>query len=113
MFSILVNQAKTHYVRERRALPLSSVIRAQVPEPAVPADRFQSDDDAWPGHWATPPRPWQRPERRLLSLEARDRLRDALGCLPERQRLTRNELDGQPTDARVRPGYATRGLVGR
>jgi RNA polymerase sigma-70 factor (ECF subfamily) len=53
----------------------------------VDPDRFQTDDEAWPGHWATPPRPWQKPERRLLSLEARERLKDALAELPERQRL--------------------------
>jgi RNA polymerase sigma-70 factor (ECF subfamily) len=86
MFSILTNQAKAHSSRERRAVPLSSIVPAEE-EPAVAADRFQKDDDAWPGHWATPPRPWQRPERRLLSLEARERLREALAQLPERQRL--------------------------
>jgi RNA polymerase sigma-70 factor (ECF subfamily) len=87
MFSILTNQGKTHSARERRALPFSSVAPADVGEPAVDPDRFQKDDDAWPGHWATPPRPWQKPERRLLSLEAREQLRDALAQLPERQRL--------------------------
>jgi RNA polymerase sigma-70 factor (ECF subfamily) len=34
-----------------------------------------------------PSRPWQKPERRVLSLEARVRLRDALAQLPERQRV--------------------------
>jgi RNA polymerase sigma-70 factor (ECF subfamily) len=55
--------------------------------PAVDPDRFQRYDDAWPGHWATPPRPWEKPDRRLLSLEARERLKHALDQLPERQRL--------------------------
>jgi RNA polymerase sigma-70 factor (ECF subfamily) len=87
IFSILTNQAKTHRARERRALPFSSVGPADVEEPAVDPDRFQNDDDAWPGHWATPPRPWQKPERRLLSLEARDEVKEALAQLPERQRL--------------------------
>jgi RNA polymerase sigma-70 factor (ECF subfamily) len=87
IFSILTNQAKTHSGRERRALPFSSVAPAGVDEPAVDPDRFQKDDEAWPGHWATPPRPWQKPERRLLSLEARDRLKQALKQLPERQRV--------------------------
>jgi RNA polymerase sigma-70 factor, ECF subfamily len=86
MFSILLNQAKSHTARERRALPISS-IAAPADEPAVDPDRFQKDDEAWPGHWATPPRPWQKPERRLMSLEARARLKDALAQLPERQRL--------------------------
>jgi RNA polymerase sigma-70 factor, ECF subfamily len=87
MFSILTNQAKTHGARERRALPFASVAPADVEEPAVDPDRFQRDDEAWPGHWATPPRPWQKPERRLLSLEAREQLKQALAQLPERQRL--------------------------
>jgi RNA polymerase sigma-70 factor (ECF subfamily) len=87
MFSILTNQAKTHSTRERRAQPMSSVATADADEPAVDPDRFQKDDEAWPGHWAIPPRPWQKPERRLLSLEARDQLREALAQLPERQRL--------------------------
>jgi RNA polymerase sigma-70 factor (ECF subfamily) len=87
IFSILTNQAKTHSARERRALPLSCVTPSDAEAPAVDPDRFQTDDEAWPGHWATPPRPWQKPERRLLSLEARDRLKAALAQLPERQRV--------------------------
>ncbi|HEY6396188.1 MAG TPA: RNA polymerase sigma factor [Solirubrobacteraceae bacterium] len=87
MFSILINQAKTHNVRERRALPFGSVGATRVDEPAVAADRFQKDDEAWPGHWAVPPRPWQKPDRRLLSLEARQHLKHALQQLPERQRV--------------------------
>jgi len=87
IFSILTNQAKTHCARERRALPFSSVVPMDAEEPVVAPDRFQNDDEAWPGHWATPPRPWQRPERRMLALEAREHLRRALAQLPERQRL--------------------------
>src|SRR5438270_10302232 len=55
IFSILVNQAKTHNARERRALPFCSIEAEQTDEAAVDADRFQGNDDAWPGHWATPP----------------------------------------------------------
>jgi RNA polymerase sigma-70 factor, ECF subfamily len=87
IFSILSNQAKTHSARERRAVPFSCATSSDAEEPAVDPDRFQKDDEAWPGHWATPPRPWQKPERRLLSLEARDRLKAALAQLPDRQRL--------------------------
>jgi RNA polymerase sigma-70 factor (ECF subfamily) len=87
IFSILTNQAKTHSAREKRALPLSCVVPSDADAPAVDPDRFQKDDDAWPGHWATPPRPWQKPERRVLSLEARDRLKAAMAQLPDRQRM--------------------------
>jgi RNA polymerase sigma-70 factor, ECF subfamily len=86
MFSIVINQAKSHGRRERRTAPLSSLAAAD-DEPVVSADRFQRDDEAWPGHWATPPRPWQKPDRRLLSLEVREQLKDALAQLPERQRM--------------------------
>jgi RNA polymerase sigma-70 factor (ECF subfamily) len=87
MFSILLNQAKTHSARERKSLPFSSISASGGDDPAVDADRFQKDDEAWPGHWATPPRPWQKPDRRALSLEARELLKEALSQLPNRQRL--------------------------
>ena len=63
-------------------------------------DRFQKDDEAWPGHWATPPRPWQKPERRLLSLETCEHLKDALAELPERQRLIvgLRDIDGHSAE---------------
>lgn len=87
IFSILTNQAKSHSARERRAMPFSSISQAGADESSVDPDRFQKDDEAWPGHWATPPRPWQKPERRLMSLEARERLKVALAQLPDRQRV--------------------------
>lgn len=100
MFSILTHQAKTHSARERRSLPLSSVTPADAERPAVDPDRFQKDDEAWPGHWATPPRPWEKPDRRLLSLEARERLRQALAQLPDRQRLIvgLRDVDGHSSE---------------
>ncbi len=96
IFSILTNQAKSYHRRERRSRPFSSVSSGGDDGPAVDADRFQTDDDAWPGHWAIPPRPWQKPERRLLSLEARDRLKEALALLPARQRAVvgLRDIDG-------------------
>ena len=87
IFSILINQARAHGHRERRSLPLSSLLADGEDEPAVAPGRFQSNDEVWPGHWSSPPRPWQQPERRLLSLESRDILKRALAELPERQRL--------------------------
>jgi RNA polymerase sigma-70 factor (ECF subfamily) len=100
IFSILMNQARSHSARERRALPFSSVHGGDEDEPAVDADRFQTDDEAWPGHWATPPRPWQKPERRLLSLEARAAMKEALTALPERQRLIvgLRDIDGRTAE---------------
>ena len=99
LFHILANKAKTRGKRERRIVPFASLARAD-DEPAVSPDRFQGQGDAWPGHWATPPRPWEDPERRLQSLEARDRLRAAIGELPETQRavLTLRDVEGLEAD---------------
>jgi RNA polymerase sigma-70 factor (ECF subfamily) len=96
IYAILINKARTHASRERRTLPFSCVLGGEPDESSVDADRFQGDDDQWPGHWATPPRPWQRPERRLLSLELRERLRDAFDDLPKRQRevLALRDVEG-------------------
>ena len=96
IYSILVNKARTHGARQRRMLPFSSVGGPAENGASVDGDRFQSDEDAWPGHWATPPRPWQKPERRLLSLELRARLKAALDELPPRQRavVTLRDVEG-------------------
>jgi RNA polymerase sigma-70 factor, ECF subfamily len=100
MYSILINQAKTHSVRENRMLPFSAMGAGDAEEPAVDAERFQGDSDASPGHWATPPRPWHKPERRLLSLETREQLRRALAELPERQRVivALRDVEGVPAE---------------
>jgi RNA polymerase sigma-70 factor, ECF subfamily len=96
MFHILANKAKTRGTRERRAVPFASLARADEDEPAVTADRFQREGDAWPGHWSAPPRPWEDPERRLASLEARDYLRAAIAALPATQQavLTLRDVEG-------------------
>ena len=101
IFSILINRAKTHGARERRAVPFSSMATSGADEPAIDADRFQRDDGAWAGHWTTPPRPWDKPERRLLSLEARERLRDGLAVLPDSQRVIvgLRDVEGLSADA--------------
>jgi RNA polymerase sigma-70 factor (ECF subfamily) len=95
IFSILTNRAKTHGVRERRTLPFSAATEADGSAPVNP-DEFLGDDHDWAGHWAIPPRPWQKPERRLLSLELREQLRAALSALPRRQRLvvTLRDVEG-------------------
>jgi RNA polymerase sigma-70 factor (ECF subfamily) len=87
ILSILTNKAKTHGTRERRTLPISTLGSEDDGGRAVDPERFYGDGSMFPGHWAISPRPWERPERRLLSLEARGQLRDALARLPERQRL--------------------------
>jgi RNA polymerase sigma-70 factor, ECF subfamily len=66
--------------------------------PSVDADRFRPEGDAWAGHWATPPCPWEDPERRLGSIEARAFLRDAINALPPLQQavLALRDVEGLP-----------------
>jgi RNA polymerase sigma-70 factor (ECF subfamily) len=96
LFHILVNKAKTRGVRERRTVPFASLAGDGGAEPSVAPERFQRAGDAWPGHWALPPRPWEDPEHRLQSLEARDCLRAAIGALPRVQQavLTLRDVEG-------------------
>src|SRR3954447_24092994 len=84
LFHILANRARTRAVREARSVPFTALAGGE-DAPAVDPDRFNGDDDAWPGHWAAPPRPWEDPERRLQSREARELLRAAIAGLPETQ----------------------------
>ena len=53
-----------------------------------------------PARQATPPRPWEDPERRLASLEAREHLRAAIAALPEVQQavLTLRDVEGLGSD---------------
>jgi RNA polymerase sigma-70 factor (ECF subfamily) len=94
IFRILTNVAKTRGVRERRTVPFTSL--AGDDGPSVDECRFLGHDSAWPGHWALPPRPWECPERRLGSLEAREELREAINALPAAQQmvLTLRDVEG-------------------
>ena len=99
LFHILTNKARTRGVRERRAVPFAA-LAGNDDGPAVAPERFQRDGDAWPGHWAIPPRPWEDPERRLESLEAREHLRAAIAALPSTQQavLTLRDVEGLDAD---------------
>jgi RNA polymerase sigma-70 factor, ECF subfamily len=102
LFSILVNIARTRGVREKRCMPFSELGGAEPDEPrspSVPPERFQNTGDAWPGHWASPPRAWENPERRLACLEAREHLREALGELPSLQQTVVTLRDVEGLDA--------------
>jgi RNA polymerase sigma-70 factor (ECF subfamily) len=92
LFSIAVNMARTRSEREARTLPFSSLaLEDEHGGARAVEDRFPPDE-----RWSSPPRPWEDPERRLGSLEARTVLRAALGELPERQRLvvTLRDVEG-------------------
>ena len=94
IFRILTNLAKTRGARERRTVPFTAL--GDGDGPSVDESRFQTDDQAWPGHWAVPPRPWENPDRRLCSLETREELRAAIHALPGAQQavLTLRDVEG-------------------
>src|SRR3954447_21319183 len=92
IYRILVNRARTRGARERRVVPCSSLggeERGGTLEPAGFRD----------GAWASSPRPWLAPERRLASLETRAALRTALARLPGRQRAVVTLRDVEGLDA--------------
>jgi RNA polymerase sigma-70 factor (ECF subfamily) len=75
IFRILTNQAKTRGVRERRSVPLSTLVadEASAEDAAVAPERFRPATDArWPGHWADRPGSWTSvAEQTVLEREAR------------------------------------------
>jgi RNA polymerase sigma-70 factor (ECF subfamily) len=87
LFGIVKNQARKRSARERRMVPMSSLAPEGTEGPLVDPARFQGEEGCWPHHWAAPPRPWEDPERRLASLEARGILREAIASLPPRHRV--------------------------
>jgi RNA polymerase sigma-70 factor (ECF subfamily) len=99
LFAILVKQAKTRGARERRSLPFSQ-LGDDTEGPTVTADRFQPLDGVQPGRWSAPPRAWDKPDGRLISLELRAQLRDALELVPERQRVVvaLHDVEGVPPE---------------
>jgi RNA polymerase sigma-70 factor, ECF subfamily len=100
LFGIVKNQARRRAERERRQVPFSALAGPDEHEgPVVAPGRFQAAGAAWPDHWATPPRPWEDPQRRLASLEAREYLLAAIAALPERQRAVVVLRDVEGLDA--------------
>ena len=86
---IVSNRAKTLAIRERRAVPFSSLNGRdeQDREPAVEPERFLPAGERWAGHWSSPPRSWQDiPEELLLSRETRAEVERAVEGLPPTQR---------------------------
>jgi RNA polymerase sigma-70 factor, ECF subfamily len=82
IFSILVNRARTHAVKDARSVPFSQLDHGD-DRPAVDPEAFGPK-----GGWASaPPRPETDPEGQLLAAELRDGLLRAVDDLPEAQRI--------------------------
>ena len=96
---ILANRAKTHAQRDGRWVAFSTLAQREIEndERAVDSQRFQTQDDEIPGHWAIAPRPWrQDAEQQLLTGETLEHIREAITTLPEAQRevITLRDVEG-------------------
>lgn len=104
LFHILMNRAKTRAQREGRSVPFSSLPGAddEQADGSIEADRFlPPDHPQWPGGWKSFPQSWDEiPEERLLSLETRGQIEQAIQALPPAQRevITLRDVEGWTSD---------------
>jgi RNA polymerase sigma-70 factor, ECF subfamily len=93
MFQILLNQARSRAVRERRSLPFSALGTVGEEGPTVEPARFTAG-----GMWAVPPSPWavENPEALVLRGEVLRFLEALLAELPATQRavVTLRDVEG-------------------
>lgn len=98
IFRILVNQAKTRAVRERRSLPFSAFREVEEDdEPAVDPDRFRPAGSEYAGGWKSFPADWTAiPEERLLAAETIAVVRNAIRAMAPGQRevITLRDIEG-------------------
>jgi len=90
LFRILTNTAQTRAVRERRSVPFSSLVQAELEtaEPSVDPDRFIPQGERWASYWATSPARFdEQPEGQLLSSETLGVVRAAIDALPRVQQV--------------------------
>jgi RNA polymerase sigma-70 factor (ECF subfamily) len=99
LFRILTNTAKTRAEREKRSVPFSSLVSAELEggEPSVEPDRFLPEGERWASYWASTPRRFDElPEQRLLSGETLGVAQVAIAALPDAQRtvITMRDVAG-------------------
>lgn len=101
LLRIVANIARTHAVREARAVPFSSLELAREAEvdhqPALPTERFQGPDGQHPCRWVSFPTTWStEPEHSLLAEEVRRLIADTIAGLADGQRIviTLRDVEG-------------------
>jgi RNA polymerase sigma-70 factor (ECF subfamily) len=101
LLRIVANIARTHAVREARAVPFSSLEfapeAAAEHDRALPADRFQGPSAQHPGRWVSFPASWPaEPDSALLSAEIRNLIAETIASLPDGQRvvITLRDVEG-------------------
>ena len=103
LLRIVANIARTHAVREARAVPFSSLELAREAseyEPALPVERFQGPDGQHPQRWVSFPLSWStEPDSALLSAETRKLIADTIAGLPEGQRIVISLRDVEGWDS--------------
>jgi RNA polymerase sigma-70 factor (ECF subfamily) len=96
IFRILVNQAKSRGVRERRSTPFSALaVHAEAEGTALPPDSFLEEGHRWAGHWAGPVAAWQLPEDSVVDAELGALIRETVDRLPPAQGAVVALRDGQ------------------
>jgi len=102
VYRILINIARSKGAKERRSLPFASLAsELESDEHAVAPDRFRGPRDRWPGHWASPPVPWDEvPEDRVIGGETLSVISTAIGLLPANQQMviTLRDIEGWASD---------------
>jgi RNA polymerase sigma-70 factor (ECF subfamily) len=96
LFRILVNRARSQYVREARSIPISALTSPD-DEGSLDADGLLDGLDPATGWWIDSPRRWSDcPVERLLSAEADACVRAAIDTLPPAQRrvIELRDVDG-------------------
>ncbi len=86
VYRIMINTAKSHGVEDKRTVPMTDL----TPEnagPTVDPARFRGPGDPYPGHWKEFPPQWPTVETEVESRQMRDRIEEAIGRLPARQRI--------------------------
>jgi len=100
IFRILVNQAKSRGVRERRTMPFSALnVRSESEGTAMSAECFLEDGHRWAGHWAGPVTAWQVPEDSVIQAELGALIRQTIDRLPPAQGAVVALRDGQGLSA--------------